>query len=219
MNKSILLFSMALFISAICFSSDDNAQTYENSITAGTTYVIVQHDVADFDKWKTGYDEDAQRRKKTGLQEILVLKGDPNANSVSVVFGISDLEKARAFFSDPQLAEKMGEAGVISAPQFTYFNVANSSLTNGNSYMIISHKVADFDKWKEGFDDHESERLKYHIKVTAVGTSVDDPTQIVAIFNTDQAVNFVDFMEKSDLKEAMQNSGVISEPVSYILRK
>lgn len=219
MNKSILLFSLALFISVLGFSSDDNAQTYEHSITAGTTYVIVQHDVADFDRWKTGYDEDIQRRKKSGLQEILVLKGDPNANSVSVVFGISDLEKARIFFSDPQLAEKMGEAGVISVPQFTYFNVANSSLTEGSSYMIITHKVADYDKWKEGFDNHELARLKYHIKVTAVGTSLDDPTHIVAILNSENARNFIDFMEKSDLKEAMQKSGVISEPVSYILRK
>lgn len=218
MKKIIVILILAISLGSIqnnTFATDP----FENIITAGMNCVIIQHDVADHDQWKTAFEKDAKRRDKAGLHEMLVLQEETNSNFVTVVLGISDLASANAFFGDPTTSELMGAAGVTSKPDFTYFKVDNSRIAKGNSIMLIKHDVATYNQWKQSFDAHESVRQSYNIKVMAVGNELDHHSKIVAILCSESPVNFSDFFEKSDVHESMKDAGVTSEPVSYILKK
>ena len=35
---------------------------------------------------------------------------------------------------------------------------------DGDMYIIVQHKVRDYDSWKPAFDDHESVRAKYGLQ-------------------------------------------------------
>ena len=218
--KNLIKSTGLMIVLGLLFTNVQAGGSYSKAhVKDGMTCVVVQHEVANFDKWETAYKADLKRRKKAGIKELYVFRGDTNANRITVVFALDDVNAAKAFFNDPETGKIMGAAGVISIPVFTYFKVANSGTDKKPEYMIVQHKVADYDKWKQAFDQHESVRASYNIGLIAVGQTLDDPTSIVAIFASPQASDFTDFLEKSNLKEVMKNAGVISQPTINILKQ
>lgn len=187
-------------------------------ILGGMTCVMVTHEVNDFETWKTGYDNDLGRRKELGLHEKLFLRDAGNSNSITVIFEVSDLDKTRQFFNDPHLAEIMKKAGVISKPEITYFKVSNSGIPMKDAFLLVKHKVEDYTVWRKAYDDHKKVRSEYGLTLTALGRDTDDPSNIIVLFNNGKTENIVAFLEKSDLKEAMKNAGVIGEPNISVLQ-
>lgn len=190
---------------------------YADNILGGMTCVIVQHSVADFDTWHIAYKKDEQRRKKSGIEEKLVLRSADDPNYLTVVFELSIVNKGRDFFADPHSAELMQAAGVTSKPTFTYFLVSNSGIPKGESFLMVQHTVKDFDFWKKEFDKHKSVRSEYNLSLTALGKDLENSLNVVAIFNSDDTDNIKSFLEKSNLKEAMQHAGITSEPIQKIM--
>lgn len=189
------------------------------TLQGGMTSVIVQHEVTNYEKWEKAFDANADRRKKAGIKELFILRGEANPNLLNVVLGLDNTTDAKAFFDDPETSQVMREAGVTSRPSFTYFKVSDSGSSANPSYLVIQHKIEEYNKWKQAFDQHEAVRSSYDIHLVAVGKDVDDPSNIVAIFNSRKASNFTDFLEKSNLKEVMHDAGVVSEPIVNILNQ
>jgi len=82
--------------------------------------IIMSHDVKDFASWKSVYDADVERRQKAGFKELAV---GTQADKPQRVFMIWEGEALPdQMMQDPELKEKMAEAGVISAPEFTVIN-------------------------------------------------------------------------------------------------
>lgn len=212
---------LAIFLIGVITSLQSNNSkkqvNYEDQITGGMTCVLIQHDVQDFPTWKKAYDSDEDRRVKADMKEMLVCSELNNKNAISVILGIESVEKSENFFNDPETGKLMGEAGAVGPPSFVYFNVKESSVPTGHSYMIIHHKVENYDTWKKAFDDHQKVRKSYGIEVVALGSMVNDENHIIAVMNTDKSENFIQFLEESDLKEVMKNAGLASEPVTSIL--
>ena len=77
---------------------------------------------------------------------------------------------------------------------------------------LLAHRVEDVDRWKAGFDDHESARRAAGILGHHINRAADDPhmiTLFLALSDLDQAKAFT---ESPDLGEAMQRVGVVSPP-------
>ena len=84
-----------------------------------TPYVLIIHEVADYQVWKIIFDDAAAIRQAAGEISYQVLKYDTDANRI-VHFSVwSSLEKARRFFESPELVEIRKAAGV-KAPEFIY---------------------------------------------------------------------------------------------------
>jgi hypothetical protein len=83
-------------------------------------YVMIRHKVADFAKWKTGYDTHASARTAAGLKQVHLLTNLDNPNEVVLLFAADDLNKAKAFAASPDLREAMQKAGVSEQPD-VYF--------------------------------------------------------------------------------------------------
>jgi hypothetical protein len=78
--------------------------------------VIVQHHVADFDRWYPVFTEHAEVRRKYGATGHAIHRAADDPNSVVIVNRFATLDGARAFMSDPSLPEAMARGGVDSAP-------------------------------------------------------------------------------------------------------
>ncbi len=211
-NKLTMVIALMFFI-----QSSYSQSSIADHILGGMTCVMVQHSVADFDTWKSAYNKDEGRRKEAGITEKLILRGVSDSNFITVVFELENVKKGRDFFADPNTPKLMGAAGVTSKPIFTYFKVNNSGIPTGGSFLIIQHTVKNYDVWKQAFDKHQQVRSQYKIALTALGKDLDNPLNVVAIFNTDETNNITSFLEKSNLKDAMKSAGITSEPITQTM--
>jgi quinol monooxygenase YgiN len=84
-------------------------------------YVLIIHEVADYEAWKTVFDGAAGIRRDAGERSYQVLRDENDPNRI-VHFSVwTSLPAARAFFESPRLAAIREEAGV-RAPQFIYLH-------------------------------------------------------------------------------------------------
>jgi len=80
-------------------------------------FLTVIHECKDFPAWKKVYEADATKRSAAGLTEMHVLREHDNANLVALVFGVSDMERAKGFVTSPELAAAMKTAGIVGPPK------------------------------------------------------------------------------------------------------
>ena len=79
--------------------------------------VIVQHHVADYDRWFPVFTEHGDVRRLYGATGHSVNRELADPNSVVIVNDFATLEGARAFSQDPSLPAAMARGGVDGAPQ------------------------------------------------------------------------------------------------------
>ena len=79
-------------------------------------YLLVRHKVAEFDRWKSGYDAHLPSRQKAGLKEEHLLRNIDEPSEVLILFEVEDLQKAREFVDSADLRQVMEKAGVIDKP-------------------------------------------------------------------------------------------------------
>jgi quinol monooxygenase YgiN len=77
-----------------------------------STIALVRHRVADYDAWKTVYDNFAPIQAEYGVRAHQVLRSLDDRNEVTVVHTFDSIDIAKAFFAMPELRKAMGEAGV-----------------------------------------------------------------------------------------------------------
>lgn len=90
-------------------------------------YVLIIHEVEDYEAWKQIFDEAASIRKEAGEQSYQVLKYDNFANKIVHFSKWISIAKAKAFFESPQLIEIRKLAGV-KAPEFIYLEELESGV-------------------------------------------------------------------------------------------
>lgn len=82
-------------------------------------YVLIIHELEDYEAWKQIFDEAASIRKEAGEQSYQVLKYDNNANKIVHFSKWISIANAKAFFESPKLVQIRKQAGV-KAPEFIY---------------------------------------------------------------------------------------------------
>ncbi len=82
-------------------------------------YVLIIHEVEDYDAWKKIFDDAALIRKSAGELSFQVLKLDNNPNKIVHFSKWSSISNAKAFFESEKLVEIRKQAGV-KAPKFIY---------------------------------------------------------------------------------------------------
>jgi len=81
------------------------------------TKVIVQHHVADYDRWYPVFAEHGEVRRQYGATGHSLNRELADPNSLVIVNEFATLEGARAFTQDPSLPVAMARGGVEGAPQ------------------------------------------------------------------------------------------------------
>ncbi len=86
-----------------------------------THHVLIIHEVADYEAWKTVFDQAAGIRKQAGEIRYHLLRRDGAARHIVHFSEWDSLDHARAFFESPELVEIRLRAGV-KTPTFLYLD-------------------------------------------------------------------------------------------------
>lgn len=108
------------FVHVIRFNDTIAAQTSDR--------VMVKHHVKDFDAWLKVFDgEGAATRASYGMVDRALSRGIDDSNMVYLVFAITDMAKAKARSTSPELKKLMQDAGVDSKPVVTFYKIADAA--------------------------------------------------------------------------------------------
>ena len=84
-------------------------------------------------------------------------------------------------------------------------------------YVLVRHKVEDYEKWRPVYDEHGATRKASGCQGTHVFRNAENPNEIVILLEWDELENARQLIQSEDLREAMQRSGVADEPDIYFL--
>jgi heme-degrading monooxygenase HmoA len=79
-------------------------------------YMLIQHQVKDYAKWKPLFDQHGSVRKSSGSQGGRVFQSIDDPNKITVLFTWDNIEHAREFSESDSLHEVMEKAGVVGKP-------------------------------------------------------------------------------------------------------
>lgn len=85
------------------------------------------------------------------------------------------------------------------------------------SYMLVRHRVLDFQAWKRVYDAHQPKRVEAGLSDQYLLRGEQDPNQVVILFAAEDLDRARAFAESADLRETMQNAGVSDKPDIYFL--
>jgi hypothetical protein len=179
--------------------------------------LIVRHRVANYAKWKPGYDSDDSGRRANGLTNYIIGRGMDDSNMVVIVLKMDDANKAKEFGNSPGLKEKMQKAGVIGKPSVSAVHrvMTDSTPIEQNTRLMVTHQVKDWDTWKKVFDSHKSARMDAGLIDRGVGYSVDDNHIVTLVFAVTDKKKAEGFLKSKDLKDKMAEGGVVGQPTVF----
>ncbi len=180
--------------------------------------VMVRHPVADFDTWKAGFDAHESARRDAGILGHHLNRSQDDPNSVSIYMALSDLDRGKAFASSPDLKSVMEDLGVTGPPEFMWMTPVREAVVWDRELpaMVVTHTVADFGAWLEGYNAADGIRASKGIVGHAANRSLDDPSLAIIYHQAETFEELRSFLEDPDLQAAMQQAGATSKPdVSY----
>ena len=84
----------------------------------------VSHHVKDYDTWIKAFDaEGASARAANGIIDRGIARDVHDPNTVYLTFEVSDMAKAKARMTSPELKKIMADAGVDSPPTIRWYKV------------------------------------------------------------------------------------------------
>ena len=82
--------------------------------------LIVKHRVANFETWKVAFDNMFEIRKAHGWLSTTVYRDASDANLVTIVNRVKDLDGAKRYGSSPDLRAAMEKGGFLGAPDISF---------------------------------------------------------------------------------------------------
>ncbi len=77
------------------------------------THMLCRNRVANYVKWKRGFDSHAVSHRATGLKLERMWRDAADKNNIFFLFEVTSLKKAKAFISAPEAAEAGRKFGVL----------------------------------------------------------------------------------------------------------
>jgi quinol monooxygenase YgiN len=179
---------------------------------------VITHEVASWDTWKAHFDAHEGARKAAGIIGHHLNRGLDNPNVITMYLAVGDVARAKAFFGSADLRRIMAEAGVTGAPSVAWITPVSEHIVWDRELpaMLVTHPVADFDKWLAGYQAADAVQKQGGIIGHAVNRSVDDPNTVIVYHQAETHDALRAFMANPGLQEAMKKAGVTGVPqVSY----
>jgi hypothetical protein len=86
-------------------------------------------------------------------------------------------------------------------------------------FLLVRSKVRDFKTWKPVYDAHLPARSDAGLTEKYLLRNADDPNEIVILFEAQDLNRAKTFAASEDLRQRMQESGVVDKPDMYFLNK
>ena len=181
-----------------------------NEINPPTNLMVVVHKVANYDKWKTSYDEHDSMRLAAGIHSYVISRRQPDSNTLVVAVKADDLDKAKAFAKDPSLKVAMQKGGVVGAPDIQYYKIVyddNSSIAT-DIREIRTFKVKDWDAWKKAFESGHQLRLDNGLLERSYGYDASDNHKVMLVVAKTDTAKANAFLKSDLYKQRREAAGV-----------
>lgn len=202
-------------------STTVNVEPIMNTIvTTPQNMLVIKHKVADFAKWKIGYDEHDSARLANKLHNYVIGRGMEDPNMVFIALKAEDMDKAKAFSKDAGLKNAMGKAGVLGTPSFSFVTMTfqDTAIITSDIRSSAMFTVKDWDAWQNAFEEGKQERMDNGIIVRAYGHDADDNHKVMLVTALMDTAKANAYMKSDILKNRRVAAGVIGEPVRFMFR-
>lgn len=85
-------------------------------------------------------------------------------------------------------------------------------------YLLIRHKVTDYEQWKSAFDAHSLTRQANGCRGGQLFRNAADPNELIVLLEWDVLERARQFAQSEDLRLLMQQAGVVDPPTIYFLK-
>jgi quinol monooxygenase YgiN len=85
--------------------------------------------------------------------------------------------------------------------------------------LFVNHDVADFDVWKQAYDDFDAERATMGVTGHGVYQAENNPNNVTIYHHFESMDAAKSFMSSERLREAMTTAGVQGEPKVWFTTK
>ena len=187
---------------------------------AGPAMVMaITHEVANYAKWKSAYDAHDSGRLSHGLHNYVICRGVEDSNMVMVALRMDDVNKAKELGGSKELMENMKKAGA-SKPSIEYTETVmnDTAAIQQTVRVMVRHKVKDWDTWKKAFDSHKQTRMDAGLTDRVIGHLVGDDHSVFVVFAVADMAKAKAFMDSKDLKDKMNEAGVVGPPTTFFYR-
>lgn len=82
--------------------------------------VLVHHEVADYQSWRSVFDSALDFRHAGGERACRVFRKAGNPNDLTLLFEWEDMDQAQGYMTSEELRKKMKQAGVVGVPEIHY---------------------------------------------------------------------------------------------------
>lgn len=178
--------------------------------------LMVNYRVDDFEAWKAVFEAGEQGRADSGFLGHHVNRAENDPNSLTLYFGIADKEKAVAYSSSDAVKALMQDATVVSAPEINWAipRAENIVWDRELPAVVISHMVADFDSWLEGYNSPEADAMRASDGIVghAANQAADNPNLAIVYHQAESFEALRALAGSDELRHVMKEAGVTSEP-------
>jgi hypothetical protein len=176
--------------------------------------VLITHLVADFDRWKAGFDDHESARRDAGVVGHHINRAEDDPKNVTVYLALTDVDRARAFSESDSLAAQMRSFGVLAPAELRWMLPVREAIVWDRQLpaFLLHHRVADFDRWAAGYDAAGELQAAKGIVGHAANRSLDDPTVISVYHQAESFDTLRSFLGDPGLRAAMEAAGVTSAP-------
>jgi len=176
--------------------------------------VVINYPVADFDAWMAVFDANEQGRIDHDYLGHHINRAEDDPNSLSIYLAVGDVDQAKTYVTSDDVKSLMAEAGIAGAPEFMWVTPVREAIVWDRELpaMIVSHRVEDFDAWLAGYDAADELRLANGIIGHAANRSMEDSSLVIVYHQAESFDTLRSFLRSDDLRMAMKEAGVTSEP-------
>lgn len=181
-------------------------------------YLTILHECKDFPVWKKAYDADLPRRTAAGLTEIHVLRDHDKPNLLALMFDVSDVSRAKALATSPELAATMRAAGVIGTPRVRLRHGTYTRQSAAN-YATMTANVRDYETALRAYATDAADRKAATLTDHGVLQLQDDPNNILLLWAVGDVARATSFFDSPALAKHMaDNAGVVGQPERHFWR-
>ena len=84
-------------------------------------------------------------------------------------------------------------------------------------YVLVVHKVQDYDRWRPYFDSDKPRQQEAGLTVRHVLRGADDPQEVVVLFEAEDLGRARELAGSEGLRKIMQEAGVLGPPDMHFL--
>lgn len=183
--------------------------------------IVVQH-VSEYPAWRAAFDAALPERRRAGFVAQGVLRGVQDPQLVAVWLAVTDAPRAKLFFADTALQQKMHRGTVIGRQVVQLSSNVAAQMEPGRTGLyaaLLALVVEDFSVFKLAFAAQAEERLRAGVIGYALSHDVDDMQVAYVYLQAPSAEALRSYLAAKPTRQRWRDAGMRNNPAAMLVRE